>query len=587
MVSRDLTFFQSTIDKDLLEMHSLMAKGDFDQAMQVFKRGANADPYAKLHLEAPLLQDMSPTSSTRPLIALGMNDQQEPVMLHLRATTTKGASTLFVMYNETTSNCRVGARMNPTMEACLASTGGIVIENYGAFNYYYDKMQDNMFWSSLYGFSEHQAEQMFQCRDKCPYPEYEKFYKYYGQLDYGALWMTAALKGESTANGPLTFEHGQEDFSKLSASGRMAAVETAAVTMNIRTHVNRIMTEWAIEACRHCDEDQCSHVEIAWDQAVAHFVGSLVQPNEEHPGGFESGNLFYGLADELCQDFATCGMNGVDLEGTAAVNHEILQQFQAGRVLLEKKSCAMADLMYGQIVHLMTVPLIQGTLRSAYRLANTHKGDSEEQGRGVAFMASILPDLYSCNKQDADVIYNELNLSGGKIPDFGTVKEAFERNYQCLSISCEDVGGLYDAKNARYVDSGSPCGKRRARQHERPRNEGSGQSKLLAQVILVGSVAMVVILLTLNRARWVPVVSSRADLFLSRFGTRYQHVSLQSLQNSNSLHMTPLYALETDVDPCYEMTGDHSESSSDYHDMEMSERSDYHDIDGSDRSYNP
>ena len=555
---------QSRIDLDLQDMKELMQKGDFDQAYQIFRLGAHAEPYAILRLEEVLTRDFQATKSrsTNHLVAYGMDQNNQVVPLRVSASSRKGTSTVYVMYQNDT-NCHVGGRRSPVTNGCLASKGGLIVEDYGALNYHYDIDSDNQFRSSLYGFSEHEAETMFHCHDKCPFPEYEKFYHYYGQLDYGAVWMTAALKGHSTSVGGMSFHHGSEDFGQLSDDGRRRAVETAAVTMNVRTHVNRIMTEWAVDACRKCSDKHCPEIIQGWDLAVAQYTGGLVQPILDQPQGYESGLLFYGLADELCQDFSTCGINGDDVEGTSAINRNMMQHFQSGRIFLEKNVCDMADLSYGQIVHLMTVPLIQGTLRSAYRLQYTHQGDQEEKGRGVAFMASILPDLFSCSSSDADLVYNELNLSSGKIPDFQKIKAAFERNYMCLSVSCEDVGGLLDESGETYVDGGNPCGSRRARQRRgsaRRRNDTlGGFSSTPIHFLVLGSAGFVAIALTMFRSRWIPAVSSRVDFAFSKLSgerTRYHPVEGYQFSLHPRIH-------RDDSSATYDQ--DHSISSTDYY----------------------
>lgn len=558
-------------------MRRAMDQGDFDLATKIFKNGANADPYAKLSLEEPLARaiESKDLNNGRPIKALGMNELQEPVTLYISRASERSTD-LFVMYNDTESGklCHVGGRSSPITDGCLAAKGGLVVADYGALNYHYSVQDDNKFWASLFGFSEHEAEKMFHCNTKCPYPEYEKFYKYYGQMDYGALWVTAALHGSTTDEKDLSFVHGQEDFSSLAAPGRAAAVETAAITMNVRTQVNRVMTEWAIDACRQggcsgqgaSSSPQCFNVVESWDKAVAHYVGSSVRPNDEGSGGYEPGYLYYGMADELCHDFATCGPNGNDIEGKSAVNHNIIQLFQAGRVSLEKGSCDMAELTYGQITHSMTVPLIQGTLRSAYRLAFTHKND-EERGRAVAYMASILPDLYSCSQQDADILYEELNLSAGKSPDFDKVKGALERNYQCLCITCDDVGGLYNADKGRYMDGASPCGKRRARQSGSKGNMAFGQSTI-GRILMTGSVAMAAVLLVVNYQRWAPALASRADSYISRFGANTP-VRYHQVMAVHSLQLQPPAVDRDDLDISQISNASYeSHSSADYHDMD-------------------
>jgi hypothetical protein len=388
--------------------------------------------------------------------------------------------------------------------------------------------EGNQFWSSLWGFSEHEAEKMFNCHDKCPYPEYEKFYKYYGQMDYGTVWVEAALDGRTTEFGAAKLEHGNEDFSLLDQVGRAAAVKTATVTMNIRTQVNRIMTEWSIDRChKDCQNGECPQAAVPWDRAVATYVGSL-----EGPDGTGHGNLFYSMADQLSAEFATCGPNKDDFEGTSGVNLDIMKQFQSGRSLLEAGNCPIAELTYGKVVHLMTIPLIQGTLRAAYRLQFTHKRDPEERGRAAAFVASILPDLYSCSHMDASIVYNEIKLENTEAPNFADVKEALERNYQCLSVACADVGGLYDASMDRYLDGAHPCGKRRASKRGRTRPNhsiffGSGRGYLICNLVIFG-------ILVATRNRWVPAVSSRTDILLSAGASRFETDDVRERSNVGS-----------------------------------------------------
>lgn len=493
----------SPIDRDLLDMRQYMARGDFVKATEIYKYGANADPYARIALQNPLTHDVS-SASGEPIVVLGMNENGQAVRAHI-SSSAKGSTSLFVMYNETANTqetnddapgpCRSRGFHGPQTQGCLAPTGGLIIPNYGAVNYHYDVSNDNGFWATLHQFSEHEAENMFHCQDKCPYPEYEKFYQYYGQLDYGAVWLEAALNGRSTQYDSVKLAHAQEDFSRLNTVGRTAAIETAAVTMNVRTHINRIMTEWAIDRCReHCQHDgsSCHLATKPWDQAVGHYVGSLVQPNE---GGYQSGHLYYGMANELCQSFATCGKNGDETEGTSAVNRDILEQFQRGQQYLVSGKCDMADLTYGHIVHLMTVPLIQGTLRAAYRLQYTHKKDPEERGRGAAFAASILPDLYSCSPTDASIVYNELRLSSLGTPNYSHVRNAFERNYQCLSVTCEDIGGLYDSNNQKYYNEAQPCGSRRATQKRESQSNGWGLWNYFGRAFLLCNMGVFAVLM--------------------------------------------------------------------------------------------
>lgn len=559
--------YQSHIDLDLQEMKEHMERGDFEHAYHVFRLGAHADPYAILKLEDPITADFADYNHNREssrLVAYGITETDEVVPLHVSASTHRGSTTLYVRYDDD-SQCHVGARQDPITKGCLATKGGVIVQGYGAVNYYYDMDSDNQYWKTLYGFSEHEAESMFHCKDKCPYAEYEKFYHYYGQMDYGAIWMTAALKGHSTSEGGMSFTHGSEDFSSLGNVGRAAAVETAAITMNVRTHINRMLVEWAVDGCRKCEGgDRCPRALEAWDEAVAQYTGSLVQPNHEQPGGYDAGLLYYGLAEELCQDFGTCGINGDDIEGTASVNLMLMQSFRTGRIFLEKNTCDMAYMTYGEIIHRMTIPLIQGTLRSAYRLQK-ELSNEEEQGRAVAFMASILPDLASCSAADADIVYEQLNLGSLQAkskPDFETIKAALERNYNCMKVTCKDVGGLLDETGEHYVNGGNPCGSRRARRGGSGKWRRSSTTFGWNQVVLVGSAALVAVVMTIHRRRWIPALSSQADVVLSKLAGPGRHGRYHQVHSDYSPYSSG--AIELDASSStYDQ--DLSESSADYH----------------------
>ena len=68
-----------------------------------------------------------------------------------------------------------------------------------------------------------------------------------------------------------------------------------------------------------------------------------------------------------CNNFGTCTGTG----GISQVNHELFEAgglFPQGRDLLHEGKCSEVRAVVDQIVSLMTVPLVQGTLRYAYKV---------------------------------------------------------------------------------------------------------------------------------------------------------------------------------------------------------------------------
>ena len=99
-----------------------------------------------------------------------------------------------------------------------------------------------------------------------------------------------------------------------------------------------------------------------------------------------------------------------------------------------------------QIVSLMTVPLVQGALKYAYKNSGPTQGASAKSAAfGAMFAAAVLPLLHACNMEASEVI--STNLKFGLFPsgvtadttrysNFGAVKAAFENVYACLGITC-------------------------------------------------------------------------------------------------------------------------------------------------------
>merc|ERR1712045_141680 len=107
----------------------------------------------------------------------------------------------------------------------------------------------------------------------------------------------------------------------------------------------------------------------------------------------------------------------------------------------------MGDLMY--------IPLIQGTLRYAYKVEFL-QGEEKEKAEGAVFAAAVLPRIHAADAEAASTIYNNMRV-GAPTTKFSDVKKAFESVYGDLNIKCSDVGGLLD-KTGDYYDGAKPCG---------------------------------------------------------------------------------------------------------------------------------
>ena len=218
--------------------------------------------------------------------------------------------------------------------------------------------------------------------------------------------------------------------------------------MNVFMYVIREMQD-AVDDCENgCSTGECNMDPVnALDEAVAFYTGSLVKAD---PKG---GVLLYTLAQKRCENFKTCGDDGV-----AAINTEIFTQFQAAQQNFKAAKCADAQKNIDKVKAMMAVPLIQGTLRYAHIIGEEGGMTEKAEAEGATFAAAVLPILHACNAADATTVYNNMKTGSGAAKDFAAVKKAFEENYECMGITCAEVGGLVQADLETYFPGAEPCG---------------------------------------------------------------------------------------------------------------------------------
>lgn len=201
--------------------------------------------------------------------------------------------------------------------------------------------------------------------------------------------------------------------------------------------------------CPTCIYESINH----WDTAVAYYTGS-----QQGADGSGTGFMLFQKANDLCQDFRTCGPSANEATGTAYVNIEIMNQFESGQQALAERKCSDVRSIKESIVKLMTVPLIQGTLLNAYIQEEQASFFDVEKAeiQGATYAAAVLPIVYNCSQVDAEIIYGNVGVGQLKNVSYVEVKQAFEKNYACLGITCAHVGGFW-LQVGEYGVNASPC----------------------------------------------------------------------------------------------------------------------------------
>jgi len=432
------------IDIDRKEMETEFDEGTeagFINAKNIYENGANSGVLATLLLSESLDMELEKGTEVN-----GKSVLKKPQSAKLYENVGKGASAIKVQY-QSSRDCRVNS-MIPFLSGCFGATGTISLasptKKMMNISYSYSIEEGTKNSRTLKGFSTN------TCKTDAPSENLKKFVDYYGKCDYADHWIMSAFDGTKT-----DLKNGNADFSFYGREGRSEVIKSAALSMNIWMHIVQKVEESILSCESNCNEEGCNVRLIrSWDEAVAFYFGSLADLRQG------SGYMPYSLANRVCSQFGTCGSLVFE---QARANFDIMDQFLYGQANLKDGKCAAARNNKEAIVQIMTIPLIQGTLRSTYAFDVLDEKTEEKQAEIAVFAASILPMVHTCNPESATTIYTNLQLGKEKAnTSFKEVKAALESVYDCLGINCVDVGGLVNKDRRRsgqqYLEDAEQCG---------------------------------------------------------------------------------------------------------------------------------
>lgn len=438
----------NAIDLDQSELEDQLAIGSsvsLNNAKRIYEEGGHSKSVAKVTLSTPLTGSLAKFASVS-----GRNEDGGAVYGKVYDDYPNGSNQIMVQYKTTDNqasyvSCQVGGLPKPNLQGCLAASGTLSIDG-ATLSYTYNPKSDNTNKRTLQNFSTQAEDKMFRC-ENCPYPTYKKFREYYGFFDYADKWINAAFDGTGT-----NFARGNANFSRYGFKGKAEAIKKGTAYMNVWMYVIREMED-ALDDCENdCKKTGCNDDPVrAWDEAVAFYTGSL-----EGIDGMGSGKLLYALADKRCANFRTCGDLAKSTEGVSHVNQEIIRFFTLGSRMLTQAKCTEAREYKNKIESMMTVPLIQGTLRYAYITSTDMTAGEKAEAEGATFAAAILPIVHDCDEDAADVIYKNMKTGQKNTANFLEVKSAFESVYDCIGIRGADVGGVWDAATGDYAPGARP-----------------------------------------------------------------------------------------------------------------------------------
>jgi len=430
---------QAAIESQL----SLKTPESFENARNIYNKGGNSKSYALITVANGLT---SAVNKGDPI--LGKNAEGLEIRGKAYQDYVQGATQIKVQYattdiQENYVECQVGALVETTMVGCFVDSGAITIGS-DTMSYTYTPADENKNGRTIAGFSTGARDKMRLTCKGCPYTDFKYFYDYYGTDEYAHELVEAAFEGKKTQ-----FSNGNADFSQYDYIGKEEFIKKATAYMNTFMYVIR---EWedALDdcerTCMNCNEGSVH----AWDEGVCFYTGSI-----EGLDGEASGKLLHELADKRCANFKTCGVEGFDLAGQSKLNYDMFSLFAMGNYQIQSGNCPAARATTKQIISKMYIPMVQGTLRYAYK-NDKLSGGEKEKAEGAVFAAAVLPRIHAANPAAAETIYASMKV-GASSTDFKAVKGAFESAYDHMGITCGDVGGLWSEAQNKYYTGMEPC----------------------------------------------------------------------------------------------------------------------------------
>merc|ERR1711977_667623 len=354
------------LDLDQAEMETHLKTPYYDKAKAIYLNGGNSGAKAEITVSA-LPGDA----------AKGEEVKQGTVGIgKLKSAASAGATTITVSYQ---SVCKEGGLDTKDVSGCFTVGGGAI--TIGGVDIGAATAVTNSY-RTLAGFSTAAEKKMTG-------QEYFDIYKAYFKVgDYAHVRVMDALNTPPTGI-----------CSACDDAARVQIAKKTSAYMNVWMYVIREFED-AIDDCKagciDCNDDPVH----AWDEGVAFYTGSL-----EGTDGKGSGKMIYALADKRCKNFGTC----TGSTHSSFVNEALFKEFTKGKVALQQGKCADVAPIKKLIVELMSIPLVQGSLRYAYKVAKL-QGGSKEFAEGAAFSAAILPRVHACDASAAKVISENMNM---------------------------------------------------------------------------------------------------------------------------------------------------------------------------------
>jgi len=421
----------SYIDLDQKDMEKYLGSTpkDYEKAKNIYSLGGNSGGYAEITL----------TTGLAGAHAKGVVVSQGTKTGTLKSAAAAGATMIKVSYS-TPSTCKDGGytanagttnpdtALPPITTGCFTVAGGAITvdsTDVGTASGVVNK------YRTLKGFST-QAQAKMQ-----NWGTYQIYKAYYNEFDYAHQYVLDALGYSGNGDGTA----GTGIFAGQGDNGRTQGVKKGSAYMNVWMYVIHEIEDAISDCAASCTNpgaQDCNADPVhAIDEAAAFYAGSL--EGSGATGMPNAGKLIFRLAEKRCANFGTCNPGA-----QAKANQKIMAKLQEAQTELKNARCSNVPALRESITSLMSIPLVQGSLRYAWKVAEEPGAGEKEKAEGAVFSAAILPRVSACDTAKAKIISDNMKIDATNhmSAGFTAVKEAFEATYCCLGINCDDIGGL-------------------------------------------------------------------------------------------------------------------------------------------------
>ncbi|KAL7578340.1 hypothetical protein ACA910_012746 [Epithemia clementina (nom. ined.)] len=414
----------------------------FKEALDIYSNGAFSDPFVLLTLDEGLPFDVPLGTAL-----IGTDNAGNPTTVVVAYNSYKAGANAIEIVFRSDPPCRMSSDPNPELLGCLVSEGELSAEGQASKIKYSYVLTDIRNYHTIRNLSVN-ANSKFRPHGTAHasyFKDFQRYVDFFGSADFADQIITAAFNRQKYVGAQLEL-----DFSQFNERARRSIIVHTTAFLVINVFVTREL-ETALVECDHgCGASGCNKISIdALDEAVALYTGSVFEETGK-------GNLMYGLAEKMCVEFRTCGPDALKTSGESKINIDIFREFKAMQKNLDSSQCLEAKINKEVIIKKMAVPLIQATYLAMLLDADTDTPESRAER--VVFTTTVLPLMYHCDHVEMSKVV-ELTNPLEKLPDYGfdLARSIFISMYRCLDVTCQDVGGIWNASAGAYKEGEGAC----------------------------------------------------------------------------------------------------------------------------------